>query len=82
MSRTKRGFLKLDALRTAGIREQYAVERDGVRHVVEIFDDRLQGGLVVRHTAGEESKSWAVGDDVSAARKTFRREVRALGGRA
>lgn len=88
MPRDDSGFLKADAL-MAGVPEQYAVVRDGVRHVVEIrHDDYLYSGYVVLHkqthikaTAYKEHEYW-FGDDLPACQRRFRSIVKALGGRA
>lgn len=86
MARNKHGFLKADALRTAGIADQYAVFRGGKKHTVEIRHDSRQGGYVCQHVViseeGRELHVWQVGDDLNRARRIFKEEVRKLGGGA
>lgn len=80
------GWLKPDALKTAGVSEQFAVERDGVRHEVSLSHDRRQGGYVTQRVSispdMREVHAWQVGEKLDLARSIFRREVRTLGGRA
>lgn len=80
----ERGYLKRDALRM-GVPEQFAIIKDGEKHVVEIIWDRARGGVVTRHVVVkpdmDEVQEWQCGDDVDAARRHFRREARLLGGR-
>lgn len=86
MARDKHGFLKADALKTAGIADQYAVMRGGKRHEVSLRHDVRQGGYVCQHIiiseGSRELHAWQVGEDLDAARKKFKEEVRKLGGKA
>lgn len=86
MARNKQGFLKADALRTAGLADQYAVFLGGKRHTVEILHDSSQGGYVCQHIiVGAEDRElhvWQLGEDLARARKIFKEQVRKLGGHA
>jgi hypothetical protein len=81
------GWLKPDALRTAGVPEQYAVVKDGKRHEVSLVHDDRQGGYVTQHViltedGVREVHAWQVGDKIRLARQQFRVIVLSLGGRA
>lgn len=88
MPRDAQGFLKADAL-MAGVPEQYAVVKDGVRHIVEIrHDAHLYSGYVVFHkqthleaVSFKEHEYW-FGEDLPACQRRFRTIVKSLGGRA
>jgi hypothetical protein len=86
--RERGGWLKPDALRTAGIGEEYAVEKDDARHEVSLRHDERQGGYVTQHViirfadGVREVHAWQVGDDVARARRQFREIVKSLGGKA
>lgn len=88
MPRTADGWLKEDALKTAGIGEAWAKEIDGVHHEVTLRHDLRQGGYVTQHVVihlehiTREVHAWQVGDNLPLARQYFQREVRALGGKA
>jgi hypothetical protein len=82
------GWLKADALKTAGVKEQWAKD-DGVQsHEVSLFHDTRQGGYVVQHvivtwsTLVRETHAWQVGENLPFARQLFSRTVRSLGGKA
>lgn len=81
------GWLKPEAL-AQGVKDQYAVMKDLARHEVNLFFDRRRGGYVVRHAVLDPSREideateWEYAQDLSAARRQFRQEVRNLGGRA
>jgi len=87
MPRDDRGFLKPDAL-MQGIPDQYAVQKGDVMHTVSLIHDRMQGGYVMQHISLDlqsqvrEIHAWQVGDRLPLAQSLFRKEVRALGGRA
>lgn len=82
------GWLKADALRTAGVAEQWAKEIDGVHHEVSLRHDMTHGGYVTTHVAlhlstlVREVHTWQCGDALPLARQFFRQEVKSLGGRA
>lgn len=82
------GWLKADALKTAGVSEQWAKEQSDVRHEVTLRHDARQGGYVVEHvtlhfaTSVREVHAWQVGEQLHLARRTFRQVVNGLGGRA
>ena len=88
MARDENGFLKEDALRTAGIADQYAVVKGDKRHEVSIVHDDRQGGIVLQHvildieTEVREVHAWQVGENLAMAQGRFRAIVRSLGGRA
>ena len=86
MPRDENGFLKADALRN-GLRDQFAVDKDGVTHVVEIAHDiYMYGGYAVRHIRMEGGRVDRTADlyqdDLRKAQAHFARIVRGLGGRA
>lgn len=88
MPREAGGWLKEDALKTAGIGEQWAKEDTVARHEVSLSYDQRQGGYVVQHVTVKfveqvrEVHAWQVGDQLGLARRTFRRIVQELGGKA
>lgn len=88
MPREAGGWLKEDALKTAGISEQYAVEKGEVLHEVSLSYDRRQGGYVAQHVIVHavdmvrEVHAWQVGEDLHRARRRFREIVHELGGKA
>lgn len=49
MARTKRGWLKADALKTAGVKEQRALKVDGVTRSVELWWDERRQQFVVTY---------------------------------
>lgn len=87
MPRNRDGFLKPDAL-MAGVPDQYAVDREGIRHAIWLVHASQEGGYVVRHaTRPIDQTQWSTsttqyGADLGGARQKFRRIVRSLGGRA
>lgn len=82
------GWLKPDALRTAGVSEQWAVDRPGLRHEVSLSYDSRQGGYVTQHVTihvietVREVHAWQVGNNLHLARRKFREIVQGLGGKA
>ena len=72
MPRNHDGFLKPDALKTAGLRDQFAIQKGEDLHTVEILWDMRQGGYVCQHTivqpASRELHTWQVGDNLNRAR--------------
>lgn len=82
------GWLKADALKTAGVSEQWAKEDAEARHEVTLSHDERQGGYVVQHvtlffeTSIREVHAWQVGHRLTHARSKFRSIVKSLGGRA
>lgn len=83
MPRNKHGYLKADALRS-GLRDQYAVVKDGAVHTVEILHDVRQGGFVVQHTivspTEREVHTWQVGRNLQPrARAIFEDRVALIG---
>jgi hypothetical protein len=83
MPRTRKGkWLKADALRTAGLGEQWS---DGV-HVVRLYWDNVTHAYVVTRSPlqfapDEMYGMYAFADDLHGARKEYRRIVRGYGGR-
>lgn len=90
MPREAGGWLKPDALKTAGVSEQWAKDdsTDDARHEVSLRHDVRQGGYVTQHvvvhfaSGVREVHAWQVGDDLHHARRKFREIVQSLGGRA
>jgi len=88
MPRERGGWLTPDALKTAGICEQWAHEQSDFRNEVSLCHDERQGGYVVQHvhirfTDGvREVHAWQVGERIHLARRQFRKVVQSLGGRA
>lgn len=79
MPRTKRGWLKADALR-AGVKEQCAAFVDRHRHEVELRHDHLKGFVVTRRVVGPDGYlvEWQHGTNLPAARERFATEETAL----
>lgn len=84
----EKGWLKPDALKTAGVSEQFAIEKGDKRHEVSLSHDSRQGGYVTQHVVIDlneqtrEVHAWQVGEHLSLARRQFRVIVLSLGGRA
>ena len=82
------GWLKEDALKTAGVSEQWAKEQGDERHEVSLSYDSRQGGYVVQHvvlnlaTGVREVHAWQVGEKLHLARRIFRNVVIEHGGKA
>jgi hypothetical protein len=86
MPRDENGFLKADALRQ-GLREQFMIERGGIRHTVEImWDPYFYEGFATRYTTDDaghiQREVHRFKDDLAGAQRVFTRIVRGLGGRA
>jgi len=88
MPREAGGWLKEDALKTAGIGEAWAKEVGSKQHEVTLRHDPRQGGYVTQHvildfdTTFREVHAWQMGSDLHAARRQFRTIVQGLGGKA
>ena len=83
MPRTRKGkWLKADALRTAGLSEEWS---DGV-HVVRLYWDNVEHAYAVtkwplQFASDGTYAMYAFAGDLHAARKEYRRIVREYGGR-
>lgn len=81
-----RGWLKPDALRTAGVKEQHAVGIGPATHVIELEWNKAESAYdvvhVVRLPCRPDYTRLLFTGDLVLARRAFREEVRGLGGRA
>lgn len=75
-ARTKRGWLRADALQ-GGLREQHAVIVDGIRHTVELRHDVRYSGFVTTYGIDDPSvpivsvEEWRTFTDLPLAREKF-----------